>query len=309
VRSVLATLTAVSAGAIGFAVTQYLGTVWQAWPIFLAIAAFVYFASLTAVIVDNRYWQLALSIFWGSAFGLLLPWRTGIELLTMTLILIVTSLIAYSAYRSSAGSYATLHIFSVVHTYAAVLTTGLVIALMALYGSAVARGSALLPQGVLAQMANQAARFIPTFIPSVTPASTSTVSVRDLALASAKSQLEQDPRYRDLEPAQQAKILEEAATQAAAAFTKQLGVNGTPATSIGAVAQTAVSNILERFHQRYGWYFTIAWLLGAFFLARSAAVFLTLIASALVWMTITASVALGLVRIETVPSIHERITL
>lgn len=309
-RATLALTTTVAAGVIGYAVTQYLGGAFPAWAVFAAVGAFVYLASLTVIVVDGARWQLPMSVIWGAAFALMLPWRSGPEAFALAGIVAASAALAFFAYAALAKSYATLHTFSTVREYASVLATGVVIALIVLYGAAVSRGSALLPQGTLSMAADRAAQFIPTLLPSMKPSSTtSTVSVRDLAMASAKSQLSNDPRFVAMSPQEQARVLKVATDQAVEAFSKQLGVSNEPDASIGSAAQSAVSGILGRFQDKYGWYFTIAWLLGAFFIARSAAVVLTIFISVLVWLTITAAVALGLLRVETQPSVHEQLTL
>lgn len=307
VRLTLAALTAIAAVTIGYAVTQYLGEAWPSWSVLVAVAAFVYLASLTAIVIDGIRWQVPLAVIWGASFALGLPWRTGPEAFALAGILAFSGIAAFLGHRAAVRSYASVHIFGVVQRYASLLATGVIVALIVLYGAAVSRGSALLPQGVLAAAADRAARFVPTLVPGVAPSGTSTVSVYDLALASAKAQLSDDPRYLALGPAEQARMLAEAAQGAAQSFARQFG-GGTASSSIGTAVQGTASTLLAGFRDRYGWYFTIAWLLGAFFIARSAAIVLTLAVSALAWLTVTAALAAGLLRIEAIPSVRERIT-
>ena len=309
VRLVLAGLTTLAAMLIGYSVTQYLSDAWQAWAVFAAIGAFVYLATLTVTVVTGARWQLPLAVVWGACLALMLPWRSGTEMFAIAGIVALSGAGAYYAYASAVKSYATLHTFAVVREYASVLATGVVIALIVLYGAAVSRGSALLPQGALSVAADRAAQFIPAFVPALSSSSSSTVSVRELAMASAKAQLEDDPRYRALSVEEQAEVLRVAADQAAATFSKQLGVPTSADDSIGTAAQSIVGGVLERFQDKYGWYFTLAWLLGAFFIARSAAVIMTLVIAVLSWLTVTAALSLGLLRVEVQPSVHEQITL
>lgn len=294
---------------IGQTVTQYMAGQAQAWMIVVSITLFVYVASLTVTLIDGIRWHAPLAVIWGACFALLLPWRTGLEVLALAGIVGVAAFIGYLTHRSAVAGYATLHTFSVVRQYASVLASGVVIALIVLYGGAVNRGSALLPQGILANVADSAAKLVPTFVPGLESNTSTGVSVRDLAMASAKSQLEGDERFASLTPEQQQQVLEAAAEQAAAAFAKQLGVTNKPDSSIGSVAQSAVSGFLAKFHDQYGWYFTIAWLLGAFFIARSAAVLLTFIVAGLVWLTISALLALGLLEVQSIPAIQEKLSI
>jgi hypothetical protein len=179
-----------------------------------------------------------------------------------------------------------------------------------LYGAAVSRGSALLPQGVLASAADRAVQLVPTLLPTAAPASgEGSVSVGDLARAAAEKQLSADPRFRSLGPAEQARVLAQATESAISSLAGQLGVKATADSSVGKVTQGALTNILQGMQDKYGIYFTAAWLLGAFFIARSAAFLLTLALAFLVWLLVTILVSLGILKIEAVPSLHERITL
>lgn len=310
-RVALAVGTAVAAGVSGYGITQHLNDAWPLWVAVAAAGGFVYLASLTAIVVEGVRWHVPVAVIWGASFALALPWRGGIEAFAIGGIVAAAAVVAYISYGIAVRSYETLHTFTVLRKYTSVLASGVVVALIVLYGAAVSRGSALLPQGILANAADSAARFVPTFVPSLAPASgTTAISVQDLVTASVRSQLENDPRYKVLSPSEQAKALSAGVAQATASFTKQLGVaNASPSSSVGTIAQGAVSSILERFHDRYGIYFTIAWLLGAFFIARSAAFLVTLIIAGLAWATVSAAVALGVLQIETVPSSRERIIL
>lgn len=310
-RIALAVATACVAAVAGFAVTQYLA---DAWPLWIAVAAgggFVYLASLTALTVEGVRWHVPMGVIWGAAFALGLPWRAGAEAFSIAGIVAAAAVLAYVSYATAVSSYATLHTFTVARRYASLLATGVVVALIVLYGAALSRGSALLPQGVLANLTDQAAQLVPTFAPGVKPANgTSTISVNDLAEASVRAQLEDDPRYRELTYDEQQEVVRKATAQAAASFSKQLGVaSSSPDASIGSVAQGAVTGFLGRFHDRYGWYFTAAWLLGAFFIARSAAFLLTVLIAGLAWLTVTAALSLGVMQVETVASTRERLIL
>lgn len=307
----LAVAATAAAGVAGYAVTQYLGGAWPVWIAIGAAGCFVYLAALTAVVVEGIRWHIPIGIIWGAMFALGLPWRAGTEAFAIAGIVAIAAVAAYFTFVKGVESFTTLHTFTVVRRYASALASGVAVALIVLYGAALSRGSALLPQGVLAHLADQAATFVPTFVPSVAPkAGTTTISVNDLAAASVKSQLEDDPRYQQLEPEEQAKVFADATKQAAATFSKQLGMaSSSPSSSIGTVAQGAVTGFLSRFHDRYGWYFTLAWLLGAFFIARSAAFVMTVLIAGLAWLTITIAVAFGVLQIETVPSSKERIVL
>ena len=309
-RLTLAALAGIAALSIGYGVTQVLTGTWPFWAGLLPVAAFVYLATMTTVVNDEATWNIGFSAVWGACFALALPWRSLTEALALMLIVAIASISAYASYRYASSTYTTLHLFSLARRYASSVATGVVIALIVLYGVAVTRGSAFLPQGVLAGAADRAANMVPTFLPGVTKSSpTSTLTISDLALASARSQLEADPRYRALGPAEQQRVLQEAADSAAASLVKQLGVNASTSASVGTVAQGTVTNVIQGFQEKYGWYFTVAWLLGAFFIARSAAVVLTLAVAVLTWLTVTACISLGLLRIEAVPSLHERISL
>lgn len=304
----IAAVAAVAALAVGYSVTQYLSSFWPLWSIFVAVGAFVFLAAYAAILIEEVQWHALVAVVWGVCLAFGLPWHSLLEALALTAIVAVSTLSGFFIYKTASKGYAALHLFTTVRQYASVLATGIVIALIVLYAAAVSHGSALLPAGILASATDHAAQFVPTILPGLQPESKTSVSVHDLAMASAKAQLESDPRYRALTPAEQQKVLKTAADQAAAAFTKQLGVKANASTSIGTVAQGAVSGILNRFHDRYGIYFTIAWLLGAFFIARSAAVLLTLAIAALVWISAYVLVAMNALRIESVPAIHERIS-
>lgn len=311
VRIGLAVAASAAAGVAGFAITQHLGGAWPLWTTFAAAGAFVYLASLMVVTVQGIRWHLPVSVIWGACFALGLPWRSGPEAFAIAGIVSIAGVLAYGTYYWSVESFTTLHTFTVTRRYASALASGVVISLIVLYGAALSRGSALLPQGILAQLADQAATFVPTFVPGVTPSKGSTtISVNDLAAASVRNQLEGDERYLSLTPQEQAEVMAAATREAAASFTKQLGVEGaSPNASIGTVAQGAVSGFLGKFQDKYGWYFTLAWLLGAFFIARSAAFILTVIIGGLAWLTITGAVALGVMQIRTVPSTREELVL
>lgn len=310
VRLTAAAVTGIVGLTIGYGVNAYLAGAWPFWGTVIPIAAFCFAATLTTVIVDDTRWHLLFSAFWGVCVTLALPWRTASEAVLLALIVAAFAMGAYWAYRTTSSTYTTLHLFTLTRKYTSTLATGVIIALIVLYGAAVSRGSALLPQGVLANLTDQAVRIVPTLIPGAQPSSpTSTLSVGDLAMASARAQLEADPRFRALGPEDQARVLAEAARAAADGVIKQLGTSGSASSSVGHVAQGAFSNILQGFQDRYGWYFTIAWLLGAFFIARSAAVLLTIVVAILVWMVVLAAVSAGLLRIEAIPSLHERVTL
>lgn len=312
IRIFLAIAAALAAGVAGYAVTRYLGGTWPAWSVLAASASFVYLASLNAVTGTGYRWQVPIAVIWGGIFALALPWRVGTEAFAIAGIVAVAGIAAYATYAVSVASYSTLHTFTVLRNYASALASGVVIALIVLYGAAISRGSALLPQGILSRITDDASRFVPTLLPTleVDRGTTSTISVQDLAVASVKAQLKDDPRFMELSPAQQEATIAAAAKQAAASFTKQLGVASTsPSASIGSVAQNAVTRIIGGFHDKYGWYFTVAWLLGAFFIARSAAFLMTVAIAGLAWGTVTLAVAAGVLRIETVPSSRERLVL
>lgn len=308
VQITIAAVAAVAALVVGFAVTQYLSEFWPLWSVIVAVGVFVFLAAYTVILIEEFLWHAIIAIVWGACLTFGLPWHNAVEALALTAIITVSAVSGFLMYKSASKGYAALHLFTTVREYASSLATGIVIALIVLYAAAVSHGSALLPAGILANATDRAAQFVPTILPGVQPESKNAVSVHDLAMASARAQLESDPRYRALTPEEQQKVLKTAADQAAAAFTKQLGVKSNASTSIGTVAQGAVSGILNRFHDRYGIYFTIAWLLGAFFIARSAAVLMTLIISALVWVSIYVLVAMNALRIESTPAIHERIS-
>lgn len=310
-RIALATAAAAGAGLAGYAVTQYLGNAWPAWSVLAAVAGFVYLASLNAVTGSGYRWQVPLAVLWGAIFALALPWRAGTEAFAIAGIVAVAGIAAHATYAVAVASYTTLHTFTVLRTYASALASGVVVALVVLYGAAISRGSALLPQGMLARVADDAARFVPTLLPALGQRNaTSPLSVQDLARASVQEQLRNDPRFQELSPAQQEAALATAAKQAAASFTRQLGVaSASPEASVGSVAQNAVTRLVSGFHDRYGWYFTAAWLLGAFFVARSAAFLMTLAIAGLAWATVTVAVAVGLLRVETVPASRERLVL
>lgn len=312
VRVTLAALTGIAAVFIGYGVTEYIGGNWPAWAAVLPLAAFVLLATLTTVVTDEARWQFGFALAWGACTAFALPWRTTSEALLIAAVVAGFAVSAFWAYRVASSSYTTLHLFTLTRKYASTLATGVVVGLIVLYGSAVIRGSALLPQGVLAGITDQAASFVPTLLPGATPQSgSSTLSVGDLALASARAQLESDPRYRALDPSEQARVLAEAAESATAGLIKQLGApaSSTASSSVGSVAQGAFTTMLQNLQEKYGLYFVAAWLLAAFFIARSAAVVLTFVVAGFSWLIVTGAVALRLLHIEAVPSLHERITL
>jgi len=307
VQLTVAALTGVAGIMVGQAVSLALAGFWPLWAIAIPIGLFVLLASLTVATLQDYGWSFGFAALWGFCFALALPWRTLGEAAVIVAVIALSSMAGFLAYRTAGKAYTTLHLFSLLRGYASTLATGAVIALLVLYGFAVARGSALLPQGVLASVADRAARLVPAILPGVVPSSSEAVSVRDLALASARSQLENDARYRALSPAEQERVLAEAADAAAASLVRQVGVQGSATSSVGLVAQGAFGNVIQGFQDKYGWYFTIAWLLGAFFLARSAAVLLTFVVAGLAWVILSGAVALGILRIESVPSLHERL--
>lgn len=310
VRVVLAAGASAAAFLAGYGITQYFADAWPVWYAFGAFVAFVCLASLTAIAVDGYRWQVPLAVIWGAAFSLALPWRDPAEAFAMTVLVTLSAIAAYAGYMKGVASYATLHTFTVARRYASGLTTGIVLALIVLYGAAISRGTPLLPQGALAGVADQTTRIVPTFLPTLQHAGTSSISVTDLARASVTAQLQDDPRFQALSEKEQRAVLEAAVQQAAASFSKQLGLaSSSPDASIGNVAQSAAMGFLDRFRDQFGWYFLIAWLLGAFFVARSAAFLLTFAAAGLVWLTTLAALALGILRIDSVPTYSERLIL
>ncbi len=309
-RVSLAIITTAAAFLSGYAVTQYFALAWPLWYAAAAIGGFVYLAALVAITVDGLRWHIPLAVIWGACFALGLPWRDGAEAFAMAGIVAAGSVLAYMTYASGASSFATLHTFTVSRRYASALASGIVLALIVLYGAALSRGNPILPENAFAGVADHAARLVPTFLPTVPQNGSSTLSVNDLARASVTAQLKDDPRFKALDPAEQQEVLENAVEQAAKSFTKQLGAaSSSPDASVGSVTQTALASMLNRFRDQFGWYFIAAWLLGAFFVARSAAFVITLAIAGVVWLTVLAALSLGILRVDTIPAYRERLIL
>lgn len=170
--------------------------------------------------------------------------------------------------RSELANSLTVRFMNISRLVLSKMMTGIVLVLIVLYFPKLDVGKAFLPQPVFEGFFTWSAGVANNFYAEVNFSDTFETFMKSVMLVRSKD----DPAFRNLAPAEQARHLEKLAREAIDAFNTSAGVVLEAEKSVSAVAYDFFTQLLANWKKKFGSVFFVVWVAAIFLIVRSIAV-------------------------------------
>jgi hypothetical protein len=300
---ILDVLGVLSALALGYAYFAYLSS---GLPLWFSLGAFLLFGAVSSlqVFLQKKSNRRAFVILGEtSAFAI---WFVYVGLWILAPVVLAMFVLLWWGYlrsRSELAYTTEIRFFRVTRHAVGKAATAVIIAMILFYLSLAGAGSLFVSESNFQPFYNWASGIFNNFYPGILMGG----SFNDFAQSVVQQDLQNDPSYKAMSPAEQALAAKSAVSQFVGGFSNRLGVSITTSTQASDVFYGGIANAFHGTRDRLqGWFFVV-WALVAFVILRSIGVIFSWITQFLSLIIYEILLSTGFMKVVQHPDVREEV--